>query len=231
MSVVLALFQFSEQIRIVWKPRRLVRVFDVFSGIFCLRRPNVARSLNLNHGEHYMNLWSSIGQGRVGSSFVQRSSPPKCVRFPLNVLAVLILLVLLISAPARALVFDSTYQTAIDERDQARVERDRTRQEFDEEIKAHNNDLKIPNPALEKQLEDAARRLGDADRRQDIISNQLMDMQRGRGLWEAVAISAFVVGPIMGCVIGLAIGTKTKNDYVLQQSANVPPKVITDVNH
>jgi len=149
----------------------------------------------------------------------------------LNVPAVLILLVLIVSAPARALVFDSTYQTAIDERDHARLERDQARQERDEEIKAHNTDLKIPNPALEKQLEDDARRLEDADRRQDIISNQLMDMQRGRGLWEAIAISAFVIGPIMGCVIGLAIGTKTKNDYVLQQAPNVPPKVTTDVNH
>jgi hypothetical protein len=51
------------------------------------------------------------------------------------------------------------------------------------------------NPALEKQLEDAARRLADADLRQDIISNQLTDMQHDRGLWEAAAISAFVSVP------------------------------------
>jgi hypothetical protein len=164
-----------------------------------------------------MNLWSSIDQARMGSLFVQRSYPSMGVRFLPNVPVFSILLVLLMSIPAQALVFDSTYQTAIDERDQARQERD-------EAIQERINDLKIPNPALEKQLEDAARR-------QDIISNQLMDMQRARGLWQALAIGAFVVGPIMGCVIGLAIGTKTKLDYVLQQTANAPPKVITDVVH
>jgi len=121
------------------------------------------------------------------------------------------------SAPARALVFDSTYQTAINERDQARQERDDAKRLRDEAIQARISDLKSPNPALVAQLDDAARR-------QSIISDQLVDMQRARGLWQAVAIGAFVVGPIMGCVIGLAIGTKTKHDYILHQSANMTPK-------
>ena len=128
------------------------------------------------------------------------------VRGRLSLVLLIASIIGVLRVPVYALVFDSTYNQVVNERDQMRKERDAA-------IQARIDDLKQGNPANAKQLEDARESVAAALHRTEA------EQQRS-GKWQSIAFSGTASCFQLGTVVGLAIGTKARRDHLLQKTAN-----------
>lgn len=133
------------------------------------------------------------------------------------------------AVPVHALVRDATYQAAIKERDEARRERDEARAKYEELLKKWIEEAKKANPELREAARRAQQEAVEAERRANQVqldreadavrySKTLTFWKTGAALsTAAVALLAFVAGAVMG--------TRTRRDFRLQQTAAQPTSV------
>jgi hypothetical protein len=78
----------------------------------------------------------------------------------------------------------------------------------------HIGDLKAGNPVTAKQLDDLRQSVAAS------LARTQAEQQRS-GRWESIALAGTAVCFVLGGVVGLAIGVRTRRDHFLQQTPPV----------